>query len=136
MRIFRGGIGILTALALCLVVVTASAEEDDDKPKVTVDEWILLGPVSTPFPAFSDEDGEPKAGDLLEYGHVNRARLQPTGGARVAVVAHPSVQWKRVSSNDGRVSIKTSDSPHVAYLAAYVEVPRWMKWRTCRASTG
>ena len=102
---------------------------ENEKPKKTVDEWLRLGPLSMPFPAFSDEGkSRPKAAELLTYAHVDRERLRPAAGESMNMAAGEAVEWATVSAEDGRISIETDpQTPQVAYFAAYVEVPRWMK---------
>jgi dipeptidyl aminopeptidase/acylaminoacyl peptidase/thiol-disulfide isomerase/thioredoxin len=103
--------------------------DEPSKPKVRVDEWLILGPVRTPLPAFNDEgEGEIGPAELLEYEHVPLKDLRPIRGASVELIGGGDAVWSEASSGTSGVSIAADTSTaSIAYLAAYIEVPRWMK---------
>jgi len=126
MKLHRIG-WIVFALTMMVTVAVTAAEE---KPKVTVERWLVLGPIAAPLPAFNNEDEKAKvgAGELLAYPHVDHKLLRPVAGETVPMVWGKDVEWKAADAPDTTgVSIGTDGSEaEVAYLAAYVEVPRWM----------
>ena len=118
-------IAILLTMAL---FVPAFADEEEKTPKPPVADWLVLGPVTVPYPAFSDEDDKkPKAADLLGYAHLNTSAMWPLNGQSAAAM-NGSSKWSQHGTQDGVLTIEPAgDGPDIAYLAAYVEVPRWMK---------
>lgn len=125
---------LLIALVAAVFVfqVTAAEEEkanEKEKEKVQVQSWYLLGPFDAPFPAFNDEgEDKMKAGDLLKYEHVALRKLRPVEGAGLNLVDGKTAKWKKVLADTMGAEIPADTTfPLVAYLAAYVEVPRWMK---------
>jgi len=103
--------------------------EEPAKPEVRVDEWLVLGPVRTPLPAFSDE-GEEETGpaELLEYEHVCLEDLRPIRGESVDLIGGGDAVWSEAFAGTSGVSIAADTSTAaIAYLAAYIDVPRWMK---------
>jgi len=83
---------ILLAIAWVTSTCPVQAQEDaadGASASVVVTEWLRLGPIQTPFPAFV-EGGKKKRGasDLLGYEHIDRARLHPVTDAPVDVVGH------------------------------------------------
>jgi dipeptidyl aminopeptidase/acylaminoacyl peptidase len=105
--------------------------DEPNRPKVHVDEWLLLGPVPSPLPAFNDENDDNKVGakDLLSYEQIPILDLKPVKGQTVAMLGRDLAVWNGVAARDGNgVALPAVDKwPTVAYLAAYVDVPRWMK---------
>ncbi len=122
----------LVAVVLLLCTTVQAAEGTGGKAaavKLSVEKWLLLGPVPAPLPAFNDE-GEAKVGpaDLLEYEHVPVRALTPEAGASVALLGKSSGAWVTASADTGGALIPAVGKlAAVAYLATYVEVPRWMK---------
>ncbi|MGD8415409.1 MAG: hypothetical protein PVF33_14300, partial [Candidatus Latescibacterota bacterium] len=107
-------------------------DDDADMPKVHVEQWLLLGPIDSPFPAFNDEDSgkKMKAADLLAYEHMPLDDLWPLSGDQVRLIDGGEAKWTGVSSPDTAgvlIPPRGDGEPGVAYLAAYVDVPQWME---------
>jgi hypothetical protein len=125
---------VVAAVFVFGAVAFALAEEDKpdepEKPKVHVENWLLLGPMASPFPAFNDEfkDNKMGAGDLLGYTHIPVRDLKPAKGVTIDLLDGQAV-WNEVEAQDtAGVNLSTTDKwPTVAYLATWVDVPRWMK---------
>jgi dipeptidyl aminopeptidase/acylaminoacyl peptidase len=121
---------VVAAVFVFGAVAFALAEEDKpdepEKPKVHVENWLLLGPMASPFPAFNDEfkDNKMGAGDLLGYTHIPVRDLKPAKGVTIDLLDGQAV-WNQDTAG---VNLSTTDKwPTVAYLATWVDVPRWMK---------
>jgi dipeptidyl aminopeptidase/acylaminoacyl peptidase len=119
----------LTVALLLASIVCAEGDENAPAGKIHVEKWLLLGPVPSPFPVFSDEGANKlNPEDLLSYEHVSTLNLQPVRGGEVASIGGGRTEWREVKADTSGVSIPASESiPAVAYLAAYIEVPRWTK---------
>lgn len=125
----------IAALGLVLFAGGAIAQEGEskgeekEKPKVAVEEWLVLGPIDVPLPAFNNE-GDSKAGapELLAYRHLALESIAPKPGASVALIGGRQAEWSSASAGTSGVVLDTGgEQPAVCYLAAYVEVPRWMQ---------
>jgi dipeptidyl aminopeptidase/acylaminoacyl peptidase len=123
------------AVAIALGTVNSLAEEEEseeaEQPKVHVEKWLQLGPFASPFPAFNDEDEDQKmkAGDLLAYEHMALSDLWPVAGDEVRLIRGADASWTKASAPDTLGVLIPGDDgvPHVAYLAAYIDVPQWME---------
>ncbi len=105
-------------------------EEDEQSDKTTpIEQWLMLGPIVTPFPAFNGEGGtKMSAKDVLAGDHLNIRALEPAAGKSVAVFDAGDVAWQEVTRGEKGVSFAPNDKlPSVVYLAAYIKVPRWSK---------
>lgn len=118
---------VCAAFVLGIFVAPPSARADDAPAKTPVGEWLLLGPVDSPFPAFASEGDKPKPGDLLAYPQLDPEDLTPVAGRKVAAGGGKTIEWKRVTAKDDAVRLESRDEPAVAWLGAYVSVPRWLK---------
>lgn len=116
------------AVFLASGFVIVNGAEAPAAAKVPVGRWLVLGPISVPLPAFNDE-GPQKTGaaELLEYGHVPILDLVPEEGTRVPTFGGSTVWVEAASDSDGVLLRAAETHPCVAYLAAYLEAPRWMK---------
>ncbi|MDD3642857.1 MAG: S9 family peptidase [Candidatus Krumholzibacteria bacterium] len=96
---------------------------------VPVGEWLVLGPVGIPLPAFREESKKRyDAAYLLEFPHLDPAGLSPVAGARLAVPGFGHAVWNRVEADlTGAALGAAAGSPQAAWLAAWAELPRWMK---------
>lgn len=122
---------LVAAVVLLWAAGLAAAGKTDSAPAVksSVTKWLLLGPLPTPLPAFNNE-GEAKVGpaELLEYEHIPLRELTPEAGASVHAIGKGAVVWSAAAADSGGVRIPTDGKlPAIAYLATFVEVPRWMK---------
>ncbi len=107
----------------------SSESEEPARDMINVVDWLVLGPIAAPLPAYNDE-GESKVGaeELLGYRHLPLEKLKPRAGSKVSLIGGGEASWKSARTEGGGVAIEADTTmPWVAYLAAYVEVPRWMK---------
>jgi dipeptidyl aminopeptidase/acylaminoacyl peptidase len=128
---------VLVGLAFCMPdgliheSGAAFAGEKSEKPeaeKVAVESWLLLGPVSSPLPAYADDESKKGAKELLSYEHFDLAGATPVKGDRMSVIGGREVVWKLVSADTSGADLAVEgETPQIAYLATYIDVPRWMK---------
>ena len=107
------------------------------KPPAAIDAWLILGPVDAPLPAFHDESDEKFDGAwLLKFGHLDHAALSPAPGAVVAMPGARGATWRAAAADTAGVALEASSAlPQAAWLAAWIEVPRWMKVSLTASST-
>ncbi len=124
---------IITGLLVLLTVVTISGSvdllraEEEVSEKVVVTEWLKLGPVDTPPPVFHTED-ETEFGpeELLSFRHLMTDNIRPEEDTGVSLINNQKMEWEAVSCDTSGVILEErEDIPGIAYLSAYVEVPRW-----------
>ncbi|MEJ2722814.1 MAG: hypothetical protein P8181_17000, partial [bacterium] len=128
---------VLLAAVLILPAMRATAIRANDNEKkvdeavasVHVDAWLVLGPGRCPLPAFNGEGGTKiGAKDLLEYEHVPYAKLAPDVNESIHLPGGGELLWTPTAADtNGAVLAADPAVPAVAYLAAYIESPRWMK---------
>ena len=122
-------VAIFTLLWTLWTTRVLVAAEAGGGPGVSVEKWLLLGPVATPLPAFADQ-GEKKVGvpELLEYPHARVLDLRPEVGGTVGSFGKRTTVWAVAAADSAGVVLPLEGrTPAVAYLAAFVEVPQWMQ---------
>ena len=123
--------------ALCVLIVISIAGAAAEKPaaaaidaKTThVDTWLALGPFPAPLPAFAaGEKQKFGAAKLLAYDEIPLSSMKPVENAAQALLFGAKASWRSAAADTNGVSIPVGGAtPAIAYLAAYVEVPRWTK---------
>ena len=96
---------------------------------VPVGEWLVLGPIDVPLPAFREESKETfDAAWLLKFPHLDHARLVPEAGASIAVPGFGRATWNMVGADSSGAALgAAAGTPRAAWLAAWIDLPRWMK---------
>jgi dipeptidyl aminopeptidase/acylaminoacyl peptidase len=118
----------LILLVLSLVLFCQSYGQDEEKSvEMAVPSWLLLGPTATLMPAFHKEKPEGFGiEDLLKFGNIDIAALQPEKSQTVSMPDGSSIVWKSVQTEGGEIQLSTSSgAPSTAYLCAYLDVKRW-----------
>ena len=123
--------GSLVVAVMILAGVSAAAEDETPKPEVPVDEWLVLGPVAVPVPAFDEGDQTGKLKGLLESETLRRGPELPIAGEPVSWFAGEE-SWRAVDiDTEGAVSLKSpetagDDTLAVAWLATSLSATRFM----------
>ncbi len=129
-------LGALMLLTIAGVAAGQSAAAAAEKPAaaagaktVRVESWLVLGPFPAPLPAFAaGTDAKAGAAKLLSYEEIRLAAMKPVEGAAQALLYGSKAFWRSAAADTNGVSIAVGgETPAIAYLAAYVEVPRWTK---------
>lgn len=105
-------------------------EENQTREKEhSISAWLLLGPFSTPLPAFHDEEKkEYSLKDFLLFESLDLSSLKPRADASFKLPTGVIIQWKTVAAGDRGIELaRGSNSSSTAYLGAYIDVRRWMK---------
>ncbi|MCZ6766079.1 MAG: S9 family peptidase [bacterium] len=126
---FGGLVVILFVAFVFAALALADEKEETPEPDVRFEEWLLLGPLATPVPAFSaDGDSTTKPADLLGYRHVSLGGALPVKGAAISLVGGSDVTWTVTAVAEPGITLSSDESSaQVAYLAAYLDVDRWTK---------
>ena len=124
-------LSIVAAVVLLSVPRAFAAEPAGDAPRAgtAIERWLVLGPVAVPLPAYAEE-GAKKVGvpELLEYPHARLTDLAPQTGRSVKTFDGREAVWTIAAADTAGIALLGGGAaPAVAYLAAYVEVPRWTK---------
>ena len=141
MSLFTRKLLVLTLVALAVLApsMTPAAAQDEGKPDskeekaderfARVTDWLVLGPVAVPLPAFHDESKKKfDAAWLLGYNHLDPARIIPVESGAEGVPGFGEAIWSIMPADTAGVALTHEGSaPGVTWMAAWVEVPRWMK---------
>ncbi len=127
----------LCALIGCSQTLAAippeTAAKQEAPVRIAVDHWLLLGPAAAPLPVFHDEAvGGVKPEDLLKSPDFDRLPTDPVEGLAVTCPGGAPLAWQSVAATaPGRVILSRPDlpaaAPAVAWLAAYINVSRWVE---------
>jgi len=114
--------------------VLLSEETKTDSTKVMFSQWLQLGPVSSPLPAFHDAtDVKGKKFDLenlLTMPHVTTTDWWPEVGETFCWDKTTMLTWQEQTADTaGLITAAARDTanPEIVYWAAYVEAVQWMK---------
>ncbi len=111
----------------------AGAEEQstpaDENGSIEIKEWLVLGPVSTPFPVFNEENKEEAEETfLLSYDFIPAGELKPEAGKKIIFPVGEEFSWKAEKTGNKGIDLPTGPgNPETAYLASYIELQRWTK---------
>ncbi len=85
--------------------------------EVQPEDWLVLGPVARPLPAFVEE---PELAALLEGDSgLGPEPLWPVAGERVRLAGGP-VSWQEQSAKKGSLQLPNPDGPEVAWAATTI----------------
>ncbi len=107
----------------------SSAADTEDDRTVRIGEWLVLGPVETYLPAFHNDENEDNDADfLLSFEDMPISGLFPRIGDTHHLPGGGTVSWSSIKADSCRVIFSVpEEKAAIAYLAAYIDVPRWMK---------
>ncbi len=116
---------ILAAALACFNGPGVAGENGAEAGYDNITDWLVLGPVVTPPPAFDMEDKEVSA-FLLSYQFLPQQIPETEKGLKIDFPAAGKLQWEHRRSDNGEMVL--SDEPEeisAAFLAAYIELDRW-----------
>jgi len=97
------------------------------RTELKIGQWLSLGPVEQPFPAFhTQENINGKTFDLdnlLKFSNMDIISMNPAEGR-----SHGNLEWNTISpKQNGMLELKTgSQIPSIQYLAVYLKANRWL----------
>ncbi len=98
-------------------------------PATPITDWLQLGPITAPLPAFNDDKEKGyKVQDLLESGPIAVKRLPaPAAGRTVTLPAAGPLAWRAVTGPKVDLDAKAGGGgPAEAYLAVWLDASRWL----------
>jgi dipeptidyl aminopeptidase/acylaminoacyl peptidase len=131
-------LGVLAIISLCMIALFSTAGVSAEKQAAApaagakparIETWLMLGPFPSPPPAFAGvEKRKSGAGDLLSYEEIRLSEMRPVEGAAQMLLYGSKAVWNSVAADTNGVSIPVGgETPAIAYLAAYIDVPEWTK---------
>ncbi|HSG29306.1 MAG TPA: hypothetical protein VLA34_12565, partial [Candidatus Krumholzibacterium sp.] len=114
----------------------AAVKKTKDSREIQVGEWLVLGPVKTPFPAFHDtEKADDDATFLLSFRDMDISSFTPVAGGRVDVFGGDMAWFRSPADSTGTLIDHSEAHPSTVYLATWIELPRWMEIEVEASST-
>jgi dipeptidyl aminopeptidase/acylaminoacyl peptidase len=120
---------LLIALSTASAAAEKAAAPAAGAKPARIEAWLVLGPFPSPPPAFAGgEKQKSGAGDLLSYEEIRLSEMRPVDGAAQMLLYGSKAAWRSVAADTNGVAIPVGgETPAIAYLAAYIDVPRWTK---------
>lgn len=105
----------------------AVAPGENDVINSVITEWLVLGPITNPMPAFSDDStGGFSQVDLLQFNELDISRINPAADRSIIWHDGSTFSWKPGQTQKNRLILDgDSRNPSVAYIAVYITVDRW-----------
>ncbi len=129
---FRHAVALVLTALLSTGAATALGASEDGGPgptdrRVTVEEWLVLGPMDAPPPAF--HGGEEIPVDLATPGDrwsLAAGEIRPAAERSVRWPGGEVASWESRDASGGTVELTApGDGPAEAYLAVHVTVTAW-----------
>jgi dipeptidyl aminopeptidase/acylaminoacyl peptidase len=118
---------ILMILILVLSPSAAAQEEETIPSRIPIKTWLMMGPFTTPLPAFhADANNGFAVKDLLDFGELDQSRLAPRLGGSLVWRDGRKAIWQQLGAIDSGVLLADNKTlPSIAYLAVYLESDRY-----------
>ncbi len=119
-------LGIFILLASGLVQIASAAETET----LPITQWLRLGPVSTPLPAFNSESGRTfTVENLLDAGNLDPKALRPRAGRDLILPGAGARAWTAATAAEGSLTMPIPDAgaSGEAWLAVYITADRWQQ---------
>lgn len=106
----------------------------DPNEPVPIKTWLRAGPVTKPMPVFNNiknlSGKKFELKDMLEFEHTDITKWQPAKDRIIKYNAPTELIWhEAVTDSNDFVTFDSpqSTTPQIAYLATYIQTPRWLK---------
>ena len=101
-------LGIFILLASGLVQIASAAETET----LPITQWLRLGPVSTPLPAFNSESGRTfTVENLLDAGNLDPKALRPRAGRDLILPGAGARAWTAATAAEGSLTMPIPEPP-------------------------
>ncbi len=120
---------ILLLAILPVAGAPAAQDEPEENTRIHVAEWLMLGPIPSPLPAFHDEGKEVfEPSLLLPYRQADIDTFIPALGKSLILPSGAATAWRPVPADTNGASLPPDSArTTIVYLAVYIELERWMK---------
>ncbi len=121
------------ALAMTLLLMPLSPAGQQSNPiadkEISIAPWLLLGPFSTPLPAFHDsKNNEFDLEDLLRFNEADVQKMRPKANDRISWHDGSTAAWQTLQARDQEIRVNySSEGPATAYLATYIDTEKFIK---------
>ena len=117
----------LFVISLFLIIsITAVA---DESATITIDEYLVAGPVEAPFPVLNTgERNVVQLSDVLVYDYLPVKKLNPVRDKELALRYDKKLQWRERQAGESGLQLTAEGAdPNIQYAAVYLKTNRWMK---------
>ncbi|HEU4988836.1 MAG TPA: S9 family peptidase [Gemmatimonadaceae bacterium] len=94
------------------------------RPPMSISQWLVLGPVAAPAPAF----GAVTDSALLASGHLAATRAWPAAGDTDSWLDGPPATWQARATAAESLELQAG-APSLVFAATYLEADRWTEAR-------
>ncbi len=121
-------------LAVLCLAGALSGQANPAQPAVKslpVRSWLAAGPLTAPLPAWSGSKDRPfGVSDLLKFEPVEVRALRPKSGGELLWADRTRAAWRALAAGEKGVELTPSGAAlETAYLAAFIDVSRWVSAR-------
>ncbi len=117
----------LFVISLFLIIsITAVA---DESATITIDEYLVAGPVEAPFPVLNTgERNVVQLSDVLVYDYLPVKKLNPVRDKELALRYDKKLQWRERQAGESGLQLTAEGAdPNIQYAAVYLKTNRWIK---------
>jgi len=117
---------------LCLFllpILSLSQTAPLEKKEIPIDQWLLLGPFTTPLPALHDQktSGFSIEG-LINLRQLDLTQVRPKAGEPFKWYDGTNTQWMALTvGGEGMVLAGKEENPSIAYLGVYIDIKRFTR---------
>jgi dipeptidyl aminopeptidase/acylaminoacyl peptidase len=125
---FRPIILGLAALAGAAHVVAVRAGGGEAAPSAPVTRWLVAAPLALPPMIYGSPEASGAAKGALGTDLLDPSDLWPAAGDAVERPPAAPTAWRETACEDGLLPLKAPEAgTAMAYAAAYLDAPRWLK---------
>lgn len=126
-------VALTVAISATATPAAGKGKPATPEPTVAVGNWLVLGPVPVPLPAFAgDARGTFTTGDLHKESLLPNLDSMPAVGSTVPWLGDAEAQWRQAAAGADatlRLVPAAGGGPQVAWLAVQVHAPSWQSVR-------
>lgn len=118
---------ILTFITIAVLAFSSAQSGNNNTRELIINEWILLGPFSTPLPAMYEEfDTNSAIEGLVKFQEFELSSIKPKGKQTFTWHDGSPAQWVPVKAGPEGLRLNgDAHNPSIAYLSFFVKVKRW-----------
>ncbi len=100
-----------------------------DRQITSIDQWLILGPFTTPLPALHDQNAAGYSIEgLIQFRQLDLTHMTPKSGDPFKWHDGANTQWMAVSvGEEGLILTGDRENPSIAYLGVYLDVKRFTR---------
>jgi len=120
---------IITSILIVFVLTPVAFIHADEIETITVDNYLVAGPVSVSYPVLNTGARNVlQLSDLLSYDYYSLEELQPEEDKTIEWRHGKQIQWTAKNAGDSGLQFEANgDNPNMYYAATYLKTNRWMK---------